>query len=74
MVAEALTQELQQKSEEIRVRRESVESELSEAEPSLVAAKHSVQNIRKAQLDEGMYPPARLLLLWPTFSRPIRVY
>jgi dynein heavy chain 1 len=37
---------------EINTRRTSVEAELSEAEPSLIAAKHSVQNIRKAQLDE----------------------
>jgi dynein heavy chain 1 len=52
VVAEQLTLELQTQNEEIRIRRESVEQELSEAEPSLLAAKQSVQNIRKAQLDE----------------------
>ena len=51
-LAEELTVELQRQNEQIRVRREQVETELSEAEPALVAAKHSVQNIRKAQLDE----------------------
>eukprot|EP01041_Mallomonas_annulata_P000303 gene303-544_t len=51
-VAEQLTKELQHQNEEINVRRATVESELSEAEPSLMAAKQSVQNIRKAQLDE----------------------
>jgi dynein heavy chain 1 len=51
-VAERLTVELQRQEHEINTRRTSVEAELSEAEPSLIAAKHSVQNIRKAQLDE----------------------
>ena len=51
-MAEALTRELAQQNEEIRVRRETVEKELSEAEPALESAKLSVQNIRKAQLDE----------------------
>lgn len=50
--AEKLTVTLNEKHEIIRVRKESVQSELAEAEPSLIAAKHSVQNIRKAQLDE----------------------
>ena len=51
-LAEELTVELQRQNEEIRVRREAVEVELSEAEPALAAAKQSVQNIRKTQLDE----------------------
>ena len=51
-VAEKLTAELQHQNEEISVRRAAVEGDLSEAEPSLMAAKQSVQNIRKAQLDE----------------------
>ena len=38
--------------QEIAVRREEVQQELSEAEPALVLAKQSVQNIRKSQLDE----------------------
>jgi len=50
--AEQLTMELQQQNEEIRVRKETVEQELSEAEPALLSAKQSVQNIRKTQLDE----------------------
>jgi dynein heavy chain 1 len=44
--------ELTKQNEEMRVRKETVEKELSEAEPSLIAAKSSVSNIRKAQLDE----------------------
>jgi dynein heavy chain 1 len=51
-LAEELSSELQRQNEDIRVRRETVEGELSEAEPALMSAKHSVQNIRKAQLDE----------------------
>ena len=51
-LAEELTVELQRQNEQIRLRREQVEVELSEAEPALISAKHSVQNIRKAQLDE----------------------
>ena len=51
-IAEQLTQELQKQNEEIRVRKNAVEAELSEAEPSLIAAKQSVQNIRRTQLDE----------------------
>jgi dynein heavy chain 1 len=51
-VAERLTIELRQQETEINTRRSTVEGELSEAEPSLLSAKHSVQNIRKAQLDE----------------------
>ena len=51
-LAEELTVELSRQNEDIRVRRAEVEVELSEAEPALVAAKQSVQNIRKAQLDE----------------------
>ena len=51
-LAEDLTVELQRQNEEIRVRRDQVEIELSLAEPALVSAKQSVQNIRKAQLDE----------------------
>jgi dynein heavy chain 1, cytosolic len=51
-LAEELTVELSKQNEDIRVRREQVEVELSEAEPALVSAKQSVQNIRKAQLDE----------------------
>ena len=51
-LAEQLTVELEKQNEEIRVRRESVEGELSEAEPALLSAKQSVQNIRKQQLDE----------------------
>lgn len=51
-IAEKLTQELTKQNEEIRVRLETVERELSEAEPALNAAKESVQNIRRNQLDE----------------------
>lgn len=51
-IAEEMTIELSKQNEEIRIRKESVQSELSEAEPALVAAKESVQNIRKSQLDE----------------------
>ena len=51
-LAEELTLELSRQNEEIRVRRETVERELSEAEPALVSAKQCVQNIRKSQLDE----------------------
>lgn len=51
-LAEKFTVELEQQNEEIRVRRETVEGELSEAEPALLSAKQSVQNIRKQQLDE----------------------
>jgi dynein heavy chain 1, cytosolic len=51
-IVEQLTVELQRRNEEIRVRKEVVEKELSEAEPALMSAKQSVQNIRKAQLDE----------------------
>lgn len=49
---ETLKQELNQQEEQIRVRKETVQSELNEALPALEAAKHSVHNIRKAQLDE----------------------
>jgi dynein heavy chain 1 len=52
VIAESLTVELQQQNEEIRIRKETVERELSEAEPALISAKQSVQNIRKSQLDE----------------------
>ena len=51
-LAEELTLELSRQNEEIRVRRETVERELSEAEPALATAKQCVQNIRKSQLDE----------------------
>lgn len=51
-VAEQLTQELKQQEAEIARRTVEVQQELSEAEPALVEAKQSVQNIRKAQLDE----------------------
>jgi dynein heavy chain 1, cytosolic len=51
-IAEELTRELNKQNEEIRVRKETVQNELSEAEPALESAKHSVQNIRKSQLDE----------------------
>lgn len=51
-VAEKLTKELHIQNEQIRVRKESVEQELSEAEPALISAKQSVSNIKKAQLDE----------------------
>ena len=47
--------ELERQNDEIHIRRESVERELSEAEPALLSAKESVQNIRKAQVrrEEG---------------------
>ena len=51
-VAEELTRELNKQNEEIRVRKEVVQTELSQAEPALESAKQSVQNIRKNQLDE----------------------
>ena len=51
-IAETLTVELKEQNEEIRVRKDTVERELSEAEPALMSAKQSVQNIRKTQLDE----------------------
>lgn len=50
--AEELSLQLTTQNEEIRVRKESVQNELSEAEPALISAKESVQNIRKSQLDE----------------------
>lgn len=52
VIAEQLTAQLIKQNEEIRVRKEVVEKELSEAEPALISAKNSVQNIRKQQLDE----------------------
>lgn len=51
-VAETLTKELEKQTHEINIRKEVVEKELADAEPALVSAKQSVQNIRKAQLDE----------------------
>lgn len=51
-IAETLTEELNKRNEEIRVRKETVQSELAEAEPALQSAKQSVSNIRKSQLDE----------------------
>jgi dynein heavy chain 1, cytosolic len=51
-IAEKLTAELQSQNEEIRVRLDVVERELADAEPALQSAKQSVQNIRRAQLDE----------------------
>lgn len=64
-MAEQLTGELTTQNEEIRVRKEAVEKELSEAEPSLLSAKESVRNIRKAQLDEirVLTRPPRLVQL-----------
>jgi dynein heavy chain 1, cytosolic len=50
--AENLTVELKKQNEEIRLRRDHVEGELSTAEPGLNAAKQAVSNIRKTQLDE----------------------
>lgn len=52
VVAEGLTTQLAAQTQQIAIRREVVEKELSEAEPSLMSAKQSVSNIRKAQLDE----------------------
>ena len=52
LLSETLTVELEKQNCEIRIRKEEVEKELSEAEPALLAAKQSVQNIRKPQLDE----------------------
>ncbi len=52
ILSETLTVELEKQNNEIRIRKEEVEKELSEAEPALLAAKQSVQNIRKPQLDE----------------------
>ena len=51
-IAEKLTIELQTQNEQIRLRREAVEAELSVAEPALLSAKQSVQNIKKSHLDE----------------------
>eukprot|EP01032_Pedospumella_encystans_P010301 gene10301-12053_t len=51
-IAEKLTVELTTQNEQIRVRRETVEAELSVAEPALLAAKQSVQSIKKTHLDE----------------------
>lgn len=65
LVAEELTRELNKQNEEIRVRKEVVQNELSEAEPALESAKQSVQNIRKSQLDEVRAlgrPPAAVQL------------
>lgn len=65
LVAEELTRELNKQNEEIRVRKETVQNELSEAEPALESAKQSVQNIRKSQLDEVRAlgrPPAAVQL------------
>eukprot|EP01035_Chromulina_nebulosa_P017680 gene17680-23270_t len=66
-LAEKLTIELKNQNEEITIRKEIVEKELSEAEPALLSAKQSVQNIRKAHLDEvralGRPPPLVKLTL-----------
>lgn len=51
-IAEELSVKLQKQNEEIRIRKDAVESELSQAEPALIAAKQSVQNIKRTQLDE----------------------
>lgn len=51
-LAEQLTVELEKQNAEIKIRREAVEQELSEAEPTLQAAKQSVSGIKKTQLDE----------------------
>jgi dynein heavy chain 1 len=51
-LAENLTIELQKQEEEIRIRKASVEQELSDVEPALTSAKQSVQSIKKAQMDE----------------------
>jgi dynein heavy chain 1 len=51
-VAEQLSIELISQNKEISIRKETVEKELSEAEPALISAKNSVSNIRKSQLDE----------------------
>ena len=51
-LAEELTVELQRQNEQIRVRREQVETELSEAEPALVAAKHSAHLDVTTKLNE----------------------
>lgn len=70
-VAEELTKELTAQNEVIRVRREEVETQLAEAEPALQSAKLSVQNIRKAQLDELRAlarPPAAVQLTMEVIS------
>lgn len=71
VLAEQLTLELQLQNEEIRVRRETVEGELSEAEPALLSAKQSVQAIKKQQLDEVRAlarPPKPVQLLMECIS------
>ena len=52
VIAEKLAVDLQKQNEQIAIRKKSVETELSEAEPTLLAAKSAVGNIKKAQLDE----------------------
>jgi dynein heavy chain 1 len=52
VIAEKLTVELQAQNEQIRVRLETVDAELSVAEPALLSAKQSVQGIKKSHLDE----------------------
>lgn len=51
-IAEKLTVELREQNEQIRVRLETVDAELSVAEPALLSAKQSVQSIKKTHLDE----------------------
>ena len=51
-IVEKLTIELNTQQIEMSNRRSIVQQELSEAEPALISAKHSVENIKKNQLDE----------------------
>jgi len=78
-LAEELTIELQKQEEEIRIRKASVEQELSEAEPALMAAKQCVQGIKKAQMDEvrGLARSAHyfyvvLFFLWALYFSCLR--
>jgi len=74
LIAEELTRELNKQNEEIRIRKETVQNELSEAEPALQSAKQSVQNIRKTQLDEVRaleHPPLAVQLTMEMVSNMI---
>jgi len=73
-ICEELTRELNKQNEEIRIRKETVQNELSEAEPALQSAKQNVQNIHKTQLDEVRaleHPPFAVQLTMEMVSNMI---
>lgn len=50
--AEVISRDLEHQNKRIAERRHQAETELSEAEPALLAAQSSVRSIKKPQLDE----------------------